>query len=221
MNKKIVLAFFIGFMSFSTHAQVNIAREGGMMIFRKSEKSVETIDGSQYTNDKYGSAKVNEGSEYHNIRYNNYKDVMEYENEKKEILELIPDKNVIIEFANGNNFYYKTFKNSNKEENSGYLLLISSSENVNFYSSNRIKYKPGKKASNSYERDSSPTFYADKTTYFIEIKGQVYQVSKTKDVEKLFPNKSAEVKKYFKENGTDFSKENEVKKMIAFLNSIS
>ena len=220
MNKKIVLAFFIGFMSFSSQAQAVMGNDNNTLLFKKSDRSTETIDGSQYTNDKYGSAKVNEGSEYYNIRYNNYKDVMEYENNKKEILELIPDKNIVIEFANGKNYYYKSYKNLKNEEISGYLSLISSSENVNFYSSNRIKYRPGKKASNSYERDSSPAFYADKTTYFIEIKGQVYQVSKTKDIEKMFQNKSSEVKKYFKDNGTNFSKENEIKKMIAFLNTI-
>ena len=50
-----------------------------MLTFSKRDDSPEVTAGSQYINDRFLSARVNEGTELFRIRFNPYLGIMEYE----------------------------------------------------------------------------------------------------------------------------------------------
>src|SRR5690606_39972371 len=58
------------------------------------------------------------------IRYNNFKDVMEYEQKPGEYLELIKDQNYIVAFRNGETYHYKKYNDNKGNPVNGYLLVV-------------------------------------------------------------------------------------------------
>lgn len=217
MNKKITTLLFGLFVAFTSQAQNISSIEGQNLLFKRSEKSSEAISGSQYFKENFASAQVNDGTEYFSIRYNNHKDVMEYQKTSTEILDLIPEKNVKVKFADGTTYLLKNYKDARGDEKRGYLKLISSDNNVSFYVAEKVKYNPAVKARNSYETDKSAEFTKEKTLYFVEANGVLHNVSKAKDIQKVFAKHENQLKEFFKTNKIDFDKKDQVQTLVSFL----
>lgn len=216
------LLYFLGFsiLPMISSAQSQAGLEGNIMIFKNRDVKIESVAGSQYFNEYFGIANVNDMSENFNLRYNNYKDIMEYQKNANEILELNPEQYSTIMFANGHNYFFKSYINSKDLQTKGYLKLIDSKNNIAIYSSERVTYKPAEKSKSSYDTDKQAQFVKEKKTFFLETDGKIQQISKTKDIQKIFSSKENELKEYFKKNKIDFDNENQLKQLITFLNTL-
>jgi len=80
---------------------------------------------------------------------------------------------------------------------------------------------------NNYTVDGQPhlnvgesTLFSQKTEYFVSYKYGDFVPATKKNIEKLFSDKSKEVKEYLKNNPTDFTKEGDLKKLLGYIQSL-
>lgn len=220
MKKTTILLALIG-CSYASNAQVVIGQEGGLLTFRNNDTSKENITGSQYYNENFSIASVNNGPGEFQIRYNNFKDVMEYEQKTGEYLELIKDQNYIVAFRNGETYHYKKYNDSKGNPVNGYLLVVGTDDNVTLYRTNRKGYKAGTKASNSYTTDTPASYIKDKVEYYLEKDGKVIPIeNKSREFQKAFPGKENEIKDFFKKNKINFENKSEVNKLLQFVKTL-
>ena len=219
MKKKLLNVIAFSFIGIASYAQVQLDNTGSLLSFNKSPEFIENVAGSQYETEGFKSAHVNEGTQSFLIRYNNYKDLMEYKKDAKTILELIPEHNKTIKFSDGELYILKTYPIDKKETKEGYLKIIEQGDKVSLYSSTRVKYNKGTKAQNSYDTDRPSTFSKEKTKYFLEVDGKIQNISKAKDVRKILESKDDEIKNYLKKNDVELD-EASANHFIKFLNSI-
>lgn len=217
MKKNLLYILGFSILPMIGMAQAQAGLDGNVMIFKNRDVKIESVAGSQYFSEAFGSAKVNDMTEYFNLRYNNYKDMMEYQKSANEILELNPEQYSTIKFANGHEYYFKSYTNAKNAQTKGYLKLIQSKNNVAIYSSERVMYKPAEKSKSSYDTDKEAQFVKEKKTFFLEVDGKIQQISKAKDIQKFFTSKENELKDYFKKNKIDFDNENQLKQLVSFL----
>src|SRR5690606_13566373 len=111
MKKTKILLALIG-CSYASNAQVVIEQEGGLLTFRNNDTSKEKINQSKYYNENLSITSVNNDTGEFQIRYNNFKDVIEYEQKPGEYLELIKDQNYIVAFRNSETYHYKKYNDS-------------------------------------------------------------------------------------------------------------
>lgn len=198
--KKILLTLSIALSIYSANAQVSLQRNNDVLMFKKSVdfNDAATI-GSKYINESFEQAKVNNGSQTFLIRYNAYSDMMEYKN-NKDVLELIKDKNTHFNFNNGD--VYELFKyNIKGKEVERYQKVLVNGNGVKISKFSSVKLEPAKSPSNSYETYQQAAYKQNQPLYFITIGDVTNEFDgKAKSVEKLFPNKTAEIKQFFKNN---------------------
>lgn len=220
MKKTTILLALIG-CSYASNAQVVIGQEGGLLTFRNNDTSKENITGSQYYNENFSIASVNNGPGEFQIRYNNFKDVMEYEQKPGEYLELIKDQNYIVAFRNGETYHYKKYNDSKGKALDGYLLLLGQDENVALYRNNKKELQEARKAQNSYAQDTPATYVDKRVEYFIEKDGKVIPIeNKSREFQKAFPGKENEIKDFFKKNKINFENKSEVNKLLQFVKTL-
>ena len=200
-----------------SYAQNYSGLEGNVLIFKRNDIKPENVMGSQYLYDKFSNAFVNDGTQYFKIRYNNFTGLMEYEKGPNDLLELTPESNAKIVFADGTTYLYKTYFINKKETSNGYLKVIASSGSVHYYSVDRVIYSPMVKAANNYESDKPAEFKKEKTAYFIEVNDAIVPVSKVKDIQNLFPSKEKDIKEYLKNNKVSLDNPYQMKAFIEFL----
>jgi hypothetical protein len=80
---------------------------------------------------------------------------------------------------------------------------------------------------NYYTVDGKPhlnvgesTLFSQKTEYYISYKNGDFVSATKKNVEKLFSDNSKQVKEYVKNNSVDFTKEEELKKLLVFIGNL-
>src|SRR5690606_32030456 len=149
MKKTTILLGLIG-CSYASNAHVVLGQEGGLLNLKNNKTSKEYNTGSQYYNENFSIASVDNGLRELEIRYNNFKDVMEYEQKTGEYLELNKDQNYIVAFRNRETYHYKKYNDSKGKALDGYLLLLGQDENVALYRNNKKELQEARKAQNSY-----------------------------------------------------------------------
>ena len=222
--KRLILTFAVlGFIATDhAEAQVVMQRGGDMLTFSKRDDSPEVTAGSQYINDRFLLARVNEGTELFRIRFNPYLGIMEYEKDG-EIYHLNKDKNEIVEFVGTNATTYKLFQYSNRDVNhTDYMKVVFEGEKVSFQTLEKVILRPGKTAVNSYESSSQPEYKRENDTRFITIDGKTQEFStRTNRFVKMF-DKSIEkdLRSYIKDNRIDLDNDADLIKLGRHLDSI-
>lgn len=222
--KRLILTFAIlGFIATDhAEAQVVMQRGGDMLTFSKRDDSPEITAGSQYINDRFLSAKVNEGTELFRIRFNPYLGIMEYDKDG-EIYHLNKSQNTIVEFVGSNTITYKLFQYSDKDVNhTDYMKVVFEGEKVSFQTLEKVILRPGKTAINSYETSSQPEYRRENDTRYITIDGKTQEFStRTNRFVKMF-DKSIEkdLRSYIKDNRIDLDNDADLIKLGRHLDKV-
>ncbi len=175
--------------------------------------------GSEYIDDSFREATVNSGSQYFDLRYNNYTGFFEYKKSPNEVINLSKEKNKEISFKDGKKYLLKQYK-INKVDKEDYLLAVGSKDSkIKLYKLEGVEFIPYKEAYNSYQQEKLPEYKLKKPLYFIEFEDTITPIEKSKDLEKVFPNHSKELKKIISQKNIDF-KSDEVILIQSFLNSL-
>lgn len=198
--KKIFFGALLITFSISSNAQVMSFSENSQIAFRKSpDFNDATVAGSKYYSEEFSNAKVNNGTESFLIRYNAYRDVMEYK-KGTDILELIKEQNLRFSFQNGSTYELMNFVLNGKDYSQYHQILLDKN-NIKVSKYRSIKLVPAKKAANSYDSDTQATYKENKDVYFVTYNNQTIEFDgKSKILEKLIPSKASEIKEFFKQN---------------------
>lgn len=225
MKKIKILLSTIALTSLSnTFAQVNAQGVSGIgtLTFYKSnsDKKASTI-GSEYIIEEFKPARVNGGNQPFQIRFNANTNVMEYKKDNEELI-LIKNNNTLIEFTDGTGYELISYNDKKGKETETYLAIVKKTENVSIYKYEKINYVDARPAQNTYDTGSPAEFKRVSDTFFIKIGNTVSELpTKQKEYIKLFPNKEAQIKEYFKSNKINFKDNADLIKLAMFLNSIS
>ncbi|SEH78664.1 hypothetical protein SAMN02927937_01418 [Paenimyroides aquimaris] len=175
--------------------------------------------GSEYVDESFREATVNGGSQYFDLRYNNYTGFFEYKKSVTETVSLSKESNTAFSFKDGRTYLLKKY-NLHKTEKEEYLLVVGTKDaKTTIYKLERIEFIPYKEAYNSYQQEKLPEYKLKKPLYFIEFEDTITPIEKSKDLEKVFPNHSKELKKFISQKNIDF-KSDEIILIQSFLNSL-
>ncbi|MEG0917834.1 MAG: hypothetical protein RSF68_12550 [Myroides sp.] len=198
-----------------------IPTNSGIESFRITNFSSDNIStiGSEYVNDKFSEATVNNGTQYFDLRYNNHNGYFEYKKSPTHVINLSKEKNTEITFKDGRKYLLKQYK-INKTSKEDYLLAVGIKDsNVKLYKLESVEFIPYKESSNSYEEKKSPEFKLKKPLYFVESDGKIIPIEKSKDLEKAFSDYSKEIKKFVSQKNIDFNSDDMIL-VQNFVNSI-
>lgn len=198
-----------------------VTTNSGIESFRFTNFSSDKVStlGSEFVNYKFSEATVNNGSQYFDLRYNNYSGYFEYRKSPTEVINLSKEKNNEITFKDGRKYLLKQYK-INKASKEDYLLAIGITDaNVKLYKLESVEFIPYKESTNSYQEKKLPEFKLKKPLYFIEYENTVNPIQKSKDLEKIFPDYSKEIKKFISQKNIDFNSDDMIL-VQNFLNSI-
>ncbi|UUV21711.1 hypothetical protein [Paenimyroides aestuarii] len=198
--KKTIFILSLGLFTLATNAQVTVQTGGNNLTFRRSaDFNDAAVAGSKYIQKSFESAKVNNGTQNFPIRYNAYADVMEYK-DGSDILELIKEKNTHFVFEDGSVYELLQYTDD-KNSYSRYHKILMDQNNVKVSKFQSVKLNPATKASNSYESDSQAFYKQNNDLYYITYNNQTFEFDgKQKTLDKNIEGKSAEIKKFYKEN---------------------
>ena len=227
--RKIILSSFAVFIfsTLSANAQVSLQASGSgsmnQLSFSKRSNFVnKNIVGSQFINDKFSAALVNNGTTPFQIRFNVYNNIMEY-NKDGEILNLTKEQNPVIEFTGTSNGKYKltSYTDKRKNEEKDYMRVVYEGNKVSFLTLEKIDLKAATKASNSYESDKEAEYIRAKDERYMTLNTTTAVApSKVKELAKLIPSKEKEIKDFVKANKIDFNEDADLKKLGTYLDSI-
>ena len=224
MFKKLLLFFFLLCLQ-NTWSQIEISRVVSVysyMNFRNNsfeDNSVKT-EGSQYIdNTFYSSSFTCISQATPPIRYNTYKEEMEFMIEDK--LYYL-DKNENCEMTI-NNLTYKYFTNYDSKNNDGYLIILTKSKDSKYilYKKEKVKFVPAYTPGSSYAEEKPPKYVVDKSKYFIKIQDTLTAFPEKKsELIKHFPNNKEAIELYLKDNKIKFNEDSSLLLLTTFLNTL-
>lgn len=190
----------------------------GLIYNRKAES--EKASGSQYYNDKFAPAQVNDG-DLQLVRHNAYTDEMEVK-VMDEVKVIQPLNGQTIKVKGGGTYEYVQYLDEKKTELQNYLLVVSDNPNLKIYKKETIILQPEQHPVGAYDKYKAPMYKKVDPTYFIKIKdgSVVYFEADKSGVMSLFPDKKNEIKDFMKENKISPSDESDLPKLGAYLNTI-
>lgn len=175
--------------------------------------------GSEFIDDSFREATVNSGSQYFDLRYNNYTGFFEYKKSPNEVINLSKEKNKEISFKDGKKYLLKQYK-INKVDKEDYLLAVGSKDaKIKLYKLEGVEFIPYKEAFSSYQEQKLPEYKLKKPLYFVEFDGKIIPMEKSKDLERAFADHSKEIKKFISQKNIDFNSDDMIL-VQNFLNSI-
>lgn len=231
MTKALILTLIptLYFAQVKTEVEVfNNSRGSVFDVKNTNIKSYQGIDGSPYFNEAFLPITVEGYSKYvPNVRYNAYEDEMEYQN--GDILNyVVKAGDMRITFTgSGKTYVLENYTLDGKEIN-GYLVeLIRATENkAALYKKEQIDIMEyNNNTTNTYLKQQNPKFEKSKDLLLVYFKGNFFKLPKNnKELQiwlrqNLFLSNTGDAENFVKKNKMNFSKEEDVKKFIQFLNS--
>jgi hypothetical protein len=227
MKKLPLYTLLLSFMAFSGNAQQlmdNMDPSSSGALYRNNvlnKKTVSKIEGSKYLVDEFRTAKISGVPQLVMVRYDALTDMIEVQNEKKELFSLVKNAQYSTITILPYNDIIKLLNYKTKEgEVNGYLVEIFSSNEIAFFRRDRIVLQKGKEAVNAYLSATAPRYVATSDEYYLSLKNEtaVPMPKDKKGFQELFPLKKDEIAVYLKKN--DFSLKDE-KSIIAMAQFIS
>ncbi|MBF00076.1 MAG: hypothetical protein CMP77_08865 [Flavobacterium sp.] len=197
--------------------------EGGIEYIYSKRASSENTNGSQYFIENFNAARVDDIKELTLARYNAYTDEMELKIDDNNIVILNPKENTVVKLTNNRALYkFVQYTNEDGVASQNYLVVVSENPNVTIYKRERIELQPEQHPTGGYQKYKPAYYNKLNPEYYIQFNGGpiVYMSDKKKDVYSLIPGKEKEIKEYVKENRIDPSKDNDLKKLGAYLSTI-
>lgn len=182
------------------------------------------VEGTPYYDEEFNSASIAPLNKVYFIRYNAALDDMEVIQSNDTLIMNKNNKNYVIKQNKGNITYRILEYADSKKDKLGYYVQLTEGANVALYRKDRKKFVEVKKAAYGGNLNaSSAKFKKQKSEFYIELKGSGNAIKiskKKKNVIKLFAGKEDLVKKFIKENKIKFTKEDGLKKLIDYVNSL-
>ncbi len=174
----------------------------------------EEIQGSPYFDLKFHEANVAENYEKIPIRYNSYKDEVEFQkgnliqvlpkDSKFSKIEIISPKQTIVLLNTG-------------DENSGYLFELISGKN-SLLKKIKTKFTDIVPAASSYATERPANFRMLEPVYYIKTEKGYHKVKNQKNIFEQFPELKEKLETFFKSNKIKFNQEEDLVKLVTFLN---
>lgn len=148
-------------------------------------------------------------------RYNAYSDQIEFK-KGDEILSLFPDSPFTrVELIPTNQVLVKL---NIDDELKGYAYELVNGKN-SLYKKVKAKFNDFVPAANSYAMDRPANFNILNPTYYIKTENSILRNPRSKkDIMENYPDKKDALTAFFKENKIKFDKEEDLKKLVTFLN---
>ncbi len=192
--------------------------------YQKRTIDWEKFQGSPYTEDEFLPAELfyrdeKVGTVFY--RYNALNEEVEVKETKTQqgIRGLSRDKNIILKIK-GNPMSFKTFIDKNDRTLNGYLTQLVDGDNIDLYKRTLVKFTEGQKAANSFVKDT-PSRFSQFEEYYIQ-KKDVDRIDefipKKSKLAKLIPaEKRPELKDFIKDNNLDLGAEEDLKRLILYV----
>jgi len=217
--KSILLILFswIGFFSLSQNTNVSISSGHSFNIIHDDTPA--TVSGTMYYNESFMQAKIDNDEEVVFLRYNAFRDEMEFK-QGNDTYYLVKDDNTIVNFFNNNKVYqYLKYVDVDKVEKRGFLLKVVDGQK-SMYKSEKIILIPERPSTTGYEIPKPAEYKKGKEIFYIKIEEKTIVFPKNKkELLKTFPNKNKEISDFLKANKISFSNESDLIKLTKFLNT--
>lgn len=222
---KIIISVLLLKIITITNAQVvGFSSPGGgtyEMVFVPGEKldnsaEFKKIASKMYITKNYQPTKVDNIIETIFLKYNAYKDEMEFLNDGQ-ILFLKKERDRQITFTNSNT-KYELFNVDNKLK---YFIVHNDGKNQ-LLSRQIVTYQEAKPPRNSYVAGKDPDFIRDKDIFYIRFdKNNILEVpGNKKKFYALFKENESKIKKYIKSEKLDIKDIDDLKKIVDYSNSL-
>lgn len=228
MKKLLLNTLLLSFIAFSGNAQQTIdymdpGSSGAL--YRNNvlnKKNVSKIEGSKYLVDEFRLAEISGVPQRVMVRYDATTDMIEVQNEKKELFSLVkkPPYGTITILSDNNTIKLLNYKTKEGEIN-GYLVEIFSSNEIAFFRRDRVIIQKGREALNAYSSATPPRYVATSDEYYLSLKN-VTAIPMPKDkkgLQDLFPIKKDEIAVYLKKNSFSLKDETSIIEMAKFISN--
>lgn len=175
------------------------------------------IMGTPYANKDFKMAKLADNYEAAPVRYNSYKDEIEFK--KGENIQIVPKQKefskIIIKEP------LQTIVNLETNDNlQGYFFELVPGK-IALYKKERTVFKDEAPAINSYASAKPAEFIKQDPVYYISINNTFIKKPKNqKEIIEALPNLKDQINTYFKSNKIKFNKEEDLIKLVNFLNQL-
>jgi hypothetical protein len=228
MKKLLLSTLLLSFIAFSGNAQqtmdyLDTGSSGAL--YRNNvlnNKNVAKIEGSKYLVDEFRSARISGVPQQVMVRYDAMTDMIEVQNEKKELFSLVKTPPYSTITVLPDNTIIKLLNYKNKEvEVHGYLVELFSSNGIALYRRDRITLQKGKEAVNSYSSATAPRYVATSGEYYLSLKNEtaIPMPNNKKGVQELFPIKKDEIAVFLKKNDFSLKNEKSIIEMAKFIST--
>lgn len=175
-----------------------------------------SIAHKMYLNQAFASCMVDELKDPIFLRYNMYKDEMEFKKGDK-IFYLKKQKDRKVKFKYTNNDY-RVYKHENELK---YFEVHVNDKNM-LLSRKIVNFIQAKPAATSYQRDKPADFKREDDKIFLRYEdGSIVEIpSKKKNFYQVFKDKSKDVKSFVKSNKLSIKKLQDIKQIVTFYNSL-
>jgi hypothetical protein len=177
----------------------------------------DNVDGTPYIYGDFtkGIVKLNNGKYYEGeLRFDNYKGKLEFKNEKGEVLVVVSPQTINTVTLNDATLVYKNIDGSGKFFRrlvSGTYALLAEDE---------VEYNDPEPA-RPYVEASPASFKAKKPEYFLySDENGLVELKNKKSLKEVYPEKTKEIQAFVKKEGIRFSDEEDLKRLVSFLNTL-
>ncbi len=175
------------------------------------------ISGTPYIDSSFKEAKIAENYQNTMVRYNSFKDEIEFKNIDGDEIMIIPkdEKFKAVEILSSKQKLVLLTLNS---EPTGYFYEIVNGT-TSLYKKIKVNFVDAKPASTPYGSDQPASFSNPVISYYI-VNGNksIKNPKNQKDLIQQMPDKKDVLTSFFKENKIKFDKEEDMKKLVIFLN---
>lgn len=174
------------------------------------------ISGSPYIDKNFRDAKIAESYQNAPVRYNSYKDELEFKNNDEIMILPKESKFERVEITSPKQvFVYKSLDS----EPTGYYIELVVGE-FSLYKKLKTNFVDISPAKTPYGSDKPAYFSAVAPVYYIVANGRTMKKPKNqKQITDLLPNRKEAINSFVKENKIKFDGEEDLKKLVLFLNN--
>lgn len=179
------------------------------------------VKGSPYLDDAYQEGTILFANNTRNapIRYNAWKDLIEFKQENGQARVLDASATVKKVQLGGTTFHVEKFE-SNGLEKYGYFTLVDSGK-VILFSRKAMKFTPALKGRGLDGGDQPAEFRRLPDTYYLKVADKsLVEVKSLKALLAAFPDRNEELSAYAKKEKISFKDEEELKQLLAYYNSL-
>ncbi|WP_276392788.1 hypothetical protein [Eudoraea chungangensis] len=189
-----------------------------------SKISLENIEGSVYFNDEFIKGDVfylDKLFDSYPMRYNAYNDEIEIRRSKDSPLESVYKSTSLTCIVDNQSYLYSKYFDGKGEIKEGYIIRLNQGPKFVLYEKKSKLYIEGRKAATSMHPSYPPKF-DDKHEYFISVDREIPVLFKgsKKELSAVFGSeKTDEIKSFIKQNKIKLNKEEDLIKLLDFVNT--